>query len=480
MKKILLTIVSVLGLQIAFAQIPLFNNEVEQQWQEVSYIVNKGKFCHEFRLITKGVAIERNGETFIPIIKHVGQEKDTVGFFRQDGQKYYYTQKNIGKEYLLYDFGLQEGDKVQICDELLQLAINDDMLNDDLSPETIEEYSTHTVEKIDVVTDKNGVGRKRIHLETGEYWIEGIGSPQGLTHSCVDGSGAGTQLLSYTEDGNIVLEFDCKCETLSIETENFSFVDDDMQWSYITVRNPEFQGPSYRITTLNKYSGDTIINGLQYKKMFKSEDNGETWSEIGYYRENEKIVYCIAKGESAEKVSYNFNIKPGLDEHFYIVVDSLTILEQKVPEYTFYWSETAPSEYTYAVGTIIDELGTVDWNIEAAMGITGGPEYSTTMLCVHKGNELLWHNPNYEECYYERTAINNTANQQIIISPNPVKDKLILTLPNANNEIKIFDLQGKLWLQQNVGSSAEINVSMLPTGTYVLVVNGESYKFVKE
>ena len=373
--------------------------------------------------------------------------------------------------------------------------------------------------------------------------------------------------------------------------EKFSFVDDDMQWSYITVRNPEVYGPSYRITTLNKYSGDTIINGLQYKKMFKSEDNGETWSEIGYYRENEKIVYCIAKGESAEKVSYNFNIKPRLDEYYYIVVDSLTILEQKVPEYTFYWSDAAPSEYTYAVGTIIDELGTVYWN-EAAMGISDGPEYSTTMLCVHKGNELLWQNPNFEHCYYspynvididvnnstllqeseahkysgdtfdddlhfqlkgnvlyisgnlelscfnrgdwllytidgntitlEDDAIDgwiiskdrlfslhslqingctadqynitfrgktysvnrntsvSTLQQQIHISPNPVKDKLILTLPNAENEIKIFDLQGKLWLQQNVGSSAEINVSMLPTGTYVLVVSGESYKFVKE
>ena len=71
-------------------------------------------------------------------------------------------------------------------------------------------------------------------------------------------------------------------------------------------------------------------------------------------------------------------------------------------------------------------------------------------------------------------------NQNRIFSPNPVKDKLTLTLPNAENEIKIFDLQGKLMLQQNVGVSAEINVSMLPIGTYVLVVNGESYKFVKE
>ena len=379
---------------------------------------------------------------------------------------------------------------------------------------------------------------------------------------------------------------------ISFSQEKFSFVDDDIQWSYITVRNPEFQGPSYRITTLNKYSGDTIINGLQYKKMFKSEDNGETWSEIGYYRENEKIVYCIAKGESTENVSYNFNIKPGLDEHFYIVVDSLTILGQKVPEYTFYWSETAPSEYTYAVGTIIDELGTVNWDIKEALGITGGSENSTTMLCVHKGNELLWQNPNFEHCYYspysvididannstllkeseahkysgdtfdddlhfqlkgnvlyisgklelscfnrgdwllytidgntitleddaidgwiiskdrlfslhsltidgctadqyeitfrvktysvKRSTAVSTLNQQISLSPNPVNDFLTLTLPTDNNGIKIFDFQGKLLLQQNVGFSAEINVSMLQTGTYVLVVNGESYKFVKE
>ena len=77
-------------------------------------------------------------------------------------------------------------------------------------------------------------------------------------------------------------------------------------------------------------------------------------------------------------------------------------------------------------------------------------------------------------------SIRENSNQALCISPNPVKDKLTLTLPKAENEIKIFDLQGKLLLQQNVGFSAEINVSMLQTGTYVLVVNGVSYKFVKE
>ena len=82
--------------------------------------------------------------------------------------------------------------------------------------------------------------------------------------------------------------------------------------------------------------------------------------------------------------------------------------------------------------------------------------------------------------HIDNTFIITYSASNSVLSQNPVKDKLILTLPNAENEIKIFDLQGKLLLQQNVGSSAEVNVSMLPTGTYVLVVNGESYKFVKE
>ena len=101
---------------------------------------------------------------------------------------------------------------------------------------------------------------------------------------------------------------------------------------------------------------------------------------------------------------------------------------------------------------------------------------------------ISWENSEYvETCHMESIPelfVPSDSKKYGVIYQNPVKDyltlTLTLTLPKAENEIKIFDLQGKLWLQQNVGVSAEINVSMLPTGTYVLVVNGESYKFVKE
>ena len=109
-------------------------------------------------------------------------------------------------------------------------------------------------------------------------------------------------------------------------------------------------------------------------------------------------------------------------------------------------------------------------------------EYTIHFTLTDTNVHAISYNPdeNYELSFSaQRTALTDLYNSSII-KINPVKDNLTLTLPKAENEIKIFDLQGKLLLQQNVGFSAEIQVSMLPTGTYVLVVNGESYKFVKE
>ena len=296
----------------------------------------------------------------------------------------------------------------------------------------------------------------------------------------------------------------CILAEISFPQENFSFVDDDMQWSYMTAEtwdeNPD--APSGRlpamVTTIYKYWGDTIINSISYKKMYRTTDNGKNWSELGYFRQEGKNVYYIKKNEAEEKLAYNFSkdmkhrFRP-IDYEYALKSDTIIANNVKKARWFFFlmfdgdeevYQDISLDETYYFEDVIIEDIGSVyvptfDGLCYCPGGMTGCP-CSTSLLCVQKNGELIWHNPNYEECYYERTAINNTVNQQITISPNPVKDKLTLTLPNAENEIKIFDLQGKLWLQQNVGSSAEVNVSMLPMGTYVLVVNGESYKFVKE
>ena len=80
----------------------------------------------------------------------------------------------------------------------------------------------------------------------------------------------------------------------------------------------------------------------------------------------------------------------------------------------------------------------------------------------------------------EQDAI-HTVSSIVLKFENPVSNVLKLTLQTNKNEIKIFDLQGKRLLQQNIEQSSEVNVSMLPKGTYVLVVNdSESLTFIKQ
>ena len=276
--------------------------------------------------------------------------------------------------------------------------------------------------------------------------------------------------------------------------EKFSFVDDDMRWSYITSENSD-RGSTI-VTTTYKYNGDTIINDVSYKKMYKSVDNGKNWHELGYFKQEDNNVYYISRTETKEILAYNFSkdMEYRIKSNYYdiglasdsIIVDNVKKarwgLYHKDPNST-YQQELSDNIYDFD-DVIIEDIGSVysptfDTLPYTPGGVTGA-RYYTFLLCVQKGNNVIWHNSQYEDCYYEQTAIDNIADQQIALSPNPVKDKLTLILPNTENEIKIFDLQGKLLLQQNVGFSAEIIVSMLPMGTYVLVVNGESYKFVKE
>lgn len=81
---------------------------------------------------------------------------------------------------------------------------------------------------------------------------------------------------------------------------------------------------------------------------------------------------------------------------------------------------------------------------------------------------------------YYSTSIIKMSDVKCQFTANPVKNKLYLTLPQVENEIKIFNIQGKLMLRQLVvGQTAIINVQCLKSGTYVLIVNNtEKQKIV--
>jgi len=66
-------------------------------------------------------------------------------------------------------------------------------------------------------------------------------------------------------------------------------------------------------------------------------------------------------------------------------------------------------------------------------------------------------------------------NKQILVYPNPVKDKVNFVFGLYQNlEISIFNLMGELLLSETYKSSATIDISHLPTGTYIYKIFGKN------
>ena len=233
--------------------------------------------------------------------------------------------------------------------------------------------------------------------------------------------------------------------------------------------------------------GDTVINDIEYRKISK---NGNL---EGAVRETmDSLVYFYSIGYKQEFLLYDFSWNIGkqiksvdisgeIDKLEY-VYDTIVKFDTIVLENGKKWPYITTSLGTKCIQGIGDtegflrhiDLSRVDCEIAHKL-------WCAIDTRINGEDRIIYKDEQCDDCYLcdEKLAIMESDNV-ISLSPNPVKDKLTLSLPNAENEIKIFDLQGKLMLQQNVGFSAEIIVSMLPMGTYVLVVNGESYKFVKE
>ncbi len=235
-----------------------------------------------------------------------------------------------------------------------------------------------------------------------------------------------------------------------------------------------------------RIDGDTIINNVEYRKLYLENyfygGVRETKDSLVYYYdavayEQEILLYDFAWQVGKQIKSGGFS---NISEYVYATIDRIDTLVLENGRKCAYITTSRGTKCIQGIGDVNGFLYPVDYIAQA------GCEIEHKLWCaidtrINGEDYILYKDEQCDDCYIcnEKLAFGE-LNNNTILSPNPVKDYLTITLPTSSNEIKIFDLQGKLWLQQKVGFSAEVNVSMLTTGTYVLVVNGESYKFVKE
>lgn len=86
----------------------------------------------------------------------------------------------------------------------------------------------------------------------------------------------------------------------------------------------------------------------------------------------------------------------------------------------------------------------------------------------------------YGEQSSSTTSIDDVQNETICrVYPNPTQDRLVIE--NAQGEkVYIFDINGRLLQTANLQSgNAILNVSSLPQGEYLLLMNTQTVKFIK-
>ncbi|MCR4665426.1 MAG: T9SS type A sorting domain-containing protein [Paludibacteraceae bacterium] len=69
---------------------------------------------------------------------------------------------------------------------------------------------------------------------------------------------------------------------------------------------------------------------------------------------------------------------------------------------------------------------------------------------------------------------------KVSVYPNPAQDALIVSGAEGE-QLRVYDMQGGLLLTQPVtGEETTINVSTLPTGTYLLLTGKQVIRFIKQ
>jgi hypothetical protein len=101
------------------------------------------------------------------------------------------------------------------------------------------------------------------------------------------------------------------------------------------------------------------------------------------------------------------------------------------------------------------------------------------LLCFHQYGELVWQNPEYNTCTYPYDAVEGNKDSEITLYPNPANDVLHIVGTQDHASVNVFSIDGKIVKKIEIDDNAEINISDLQPGLYIIGVGNEFSKFIK-
>ncbi|MBO7459791.1 MAG: T9SS type A sorting domain-containing protein [Bacteroidales bacterium] len=116
-----------------------------------------------------------------------------------------------------------------------------------------------------------------------------------------------------------------------------------------------------------------------------------------------------------------------------------------------------------------------------AMSTSSKIYYSDTQLFFDDyGTTISYNLSELRKAYFAAPQdVEEVANQQLTIYPNPAKDVLNIKNLADNQEVTIYSMNGAVIMKTIVSGDAEINISELRPGMYVVSAGNLVSKFIK-
>lgn len=226
----------------------------------------------------------------------------------------------------------------------------------------------------------------------------------------------------------------------------FPLVDTGKVWS---IYHNYCKEKSYPFSDYTRFEGDTLMDGMLFKKVWSSRDSlGTTWTANGFIREDaQKKVFLRYCQPCDESLLYDFGAQVGdylhLQSNIYsaFIVDSVDIITLMNGEERrrFSLHDTG----TLCIDSWIEGIGSVFGVLSSGPCTLVGDD--PHLMCFSEHDTLKYHNPLYDKCFLI-TGISQKANNSLFkVFPNPVKETLVIEKMVGNDRslsFEMYDLMG--------------------------------------
>lgn len=255
----------------------------------------------------------------------------------------------------------------------------------------------------------------------------------------------------------------------------------------------DYWNPNNLSTENFKFTNDTVINNLVYKKVERSKDeNQQNWSFYGYIREDsiKRVFYKLDYAEP-EKLFYNFNlqlydtitaysintndnnlyIQPQV--YFVVSVDSVLIGETFRKRINL----GIPGDSTYEFEHWIDSTGNIGGLLHNFEILVGRDSYS--LLCFSEDGVVKYQNPYFNSCYV-LTGLDDKkpVDWSVKVSPDPIIESSILIVENSNRatnmQIDFYDLIGRNVCSKSFFKELQLTRNDFQPGIYFYKISDSS------